>query len=136
MRVIVCGGRDFTDRDLLFSELDKHSADWGPFKVVIEGGQRTRDKVTGKIIGGADYWAACWADERGVSHETYKANWTEFGRAAGPLRNQRMIDEGKPDLIIAFPGGTGTHDMISRGNKAKLQQIWIISDRETNTAAR
>lgn len=126
-RVLVCGGRDFTDRDLLFSEMDRHNADWGPFEVVIEGGQRTKDK-SGKIVGGADFWANCWASERGLDCKTFQADWNAHGRAAGPIRNQQMIDEGEPDLIIAFPGGRGTHDMITRGNKAKVQQIWIIPD--------
>ena len=128
-RVIVCGGRDFTDRDMLFSELDMHNADWGPFELIIEGGQRTRDPATDEYIGGADYWAAVWAHERGIDCKTFEANWKKHGRAAGPIRNQQMIDEGKPDLIIAFPGGQGTRDMITRGNKAKLQQIWVIPDK-------
>jgi hypothetical protein len=42
------------------------------------------------------------------------------GKAAGPIRNQRMIDEGKPDLVIAFPGGRGTADMVSRAKKAGI----------------
>jgi predicted Rossmann-fold nucleotide-binding protein len=54
-----------------------------------------------------------------------------MGLAAGPIRNQQMIDEGKPDLVIAFPGGAGTHDMMARATKANLQQIWVILDDRT-----
>ena len=38
----------------------------------------------------------------------YPADWDKHGKAAGPIRNKQMIDEGKPDLVIAFPGGRGT----------------------------
>jgi hypothetical protein len=116
-RVLVCGGRDFSDRALVFSELDKHSADWGPFEVVINGGAT-----------GADRWAREWAEARGILIVTFLADWKKFGPPAGPIRNQRMIDEGKPDLVIAFPGGAGTLDMMSKSSKAKLQSIWIIVD--------
>lgn len=116
-RVLVCGGRTFNDRGLVFSELDKHNEDWGPFEVLIQGG-----------AGGADRLAKAWAEERGIDVLTFPADWQRLGIAAGPKRNQQMIDQGKPDLIIAFPGGKGTHDMITRGNKAKVQQIWVIPD--------
>ena len=45
--------------------------------------------------------------------------YDQFGaRLAPPLRNQRMLDEGKPDLVVAFPGGGGTKDMVRRAVKA------------------
>ena len=55
--------------------------------------------------------------------EEYPADWKKYGKSAGPLRNQRMIDEGKPDLVVAFPGGVGTADMISR---AKAYNISVL----------
>jgi hypothetical protein len=119
-RVLVCGGRTFHKRDIVFSEMDKHSADWGPFKILIQGG-----------AGGADRLAKAWADERGIECLTFPADWKGMGLAAGPIRNQQMIDEGKPDLVIAFPGGAGTHDMMARATKANLQQIWVILDDRT-----
>lgn len=117
MRVLVCGGRAFKDRNLVFSELDRHNADWGPFKALIQGG-----------AGGADRLAKEWAEERRVEVLTFPADWKRLGIAAGPKRNQQMIDQGKPDLVISFPGGRGTHDMIARASKAKLQQIWVMVD--------
>jgi predicted polyphosphate/ATP-dependent NAD kinase len=45
------------------------------------------------------------------------------GKAAGIIRNQRMLDEGKPDLVIAFQGGDGTADMVRRANKSKIPTI-------------
>ncbi len=34
------------------------------------------------------------------------------------IRNQQMLDEAKPDMVLAFPGGRGTDDMVSRAEKA------------------
>src|SRR5262249_16770583 len=47
-----------------------------------------------------------------------QGEWDELGKKAGPLRNQRMLDEGKPDLVVAFPGGGGTKDMVRRAVQA------------------
>ena len=41
-----------------------------------------------------------------------------LARMGGPLRNQRMLHEGKPDLVVVFPGGGGTKDMVRRAVKA------------------
>jgi len=51
-------------------------------------------------------------------YELPQGEWDELGKKAGPLRNQRMLDEGKPDLVVAFPGGGGTKDMVRRAVKA------------------
>jgi hypothetical protein len=44
----------------------------------------------------------------------FPANWKVYGRAAGPIRNMKMLLEGKPDLVVAFPGGIGTADMVKK----------------------
>ena len=49
-----------------------------------------------------------------------QGEWDELGKKAGPLRNQRMLDEGKPNLVVAFPGGGGTKDMVRRAVKARV----------------
>lgn len=101
-RVLVCGGRDFNDARLLNAVLDAaHEAN--PIVVLIHGAAR-----------GADALAADWAKQRGILATAYPADWAHEGRKAGPLRNQRMLNSGKPHLVIAFPGGKGTADMISR----------------------
>lgn len=104
MRVLVCGGRDFLDRDHLFAVLDA-----------------MRDEIDSLICGGArgaDDLAYTWACRRDVPAELYMADWERHGRRGGPIRNQRMLDEGKPDLVLAFPGGPGTADMVRRARKA------------------
>ena len=102
VRAIVCGGRDFGDREWLFSALDEI----GPTGVV-HGAAR-----------GADSLAQAWARERGVPEVGYPADWRREGRAAGPRRNATMLKVEQPDAVIAFPGGRGTADMIRRAVEA------------------
>lgn len=107
MRVLVCGGRDFIDGAAVKSALD--ALPEGPL-TIIEGG-----------ASGADNFARLWAEFRGVPCETYRADWSAHGRAAGPIRNKQMLDEGKPDLVIAFPGGRGTANMIKQARVAGVR---------------
>ena len=108
MRVLVCGGRDYCDSSRVWGELDtlrrtaRHDA-----MVVIQGGAH-----------GADQIARDWCVSRKVPYDNYPADWNTHGKAAGPIRNQRMLDVGKPDLVIAFPGGRGTADMVRRARAA------------------
>src|SRR3954454_19716065 len=110
-RVLVCGGKDFYDRDGLYAALDGLHADHR-FTVVIAGGSR-----------GADTMAYDWAVWRGIRTKVYKAQWERYGAAAGPLRNQRMLDDGHPDLVMAFPGGKGTAGMIALARQAGVKVI-------------
>jgi hypothetical protein len=105
-RVLVCGGRDYQDRDALFAALDRLHAEHA-FTVLIAGGAR-----------GADTLAYEWATARSVPTEIYMAEWERLGRKAGPIRNQRMLDEGNPDLVVAFPGGKGTAGMTALARNA------------------
>lgn len=117
MRVLVCGGRDFDDVDLVYQVLDKlHSQI--PISCIIEGGAR-----------GADSIAAMWSRQRNLAeHSRFEANWSVHGKKAGPIRNQRMLSEGKPDLVIAFPGGRGTADMVARAKKAGIETCEIEAE--------
>lgn len=100
MIVLVCGGRDFDDEELLFSTLDDLSKNECTITDIISGGAR-----------GADALAERWATLRGVARTTYPAQWKMQGKGAGMIRNLRMLVEGKPHLVVAFPGGKGTHNM-------------------------
>lgn len=103
MRVLVCGGRDYKDRERMFQILDALS----DVDCIIEGGARGADSLAGE-----------WADARSVALEVYPADWNVHGKSAGHIRNQQMLDEGKPDLVIAFPGGRGTANMVLRAEQA------------------
>ena len=113
-RVLVCGGRDYSDRDHIWNTLCKLDHERGPFKVVIHG-----------CATGADSEAMIWAQTCDRKHAPFQADWHKHGKAAGPIRNQRMLDEGKPDLVIAFPGGTGTTDMIRKARAAGIEIIKV-----------
>ncbi len=64
-----------------------------------------------------------WARSRQHQAIARMADWTTHGRAAGPIRNARMLAEYHPDLVIAFPGGRGTLDMVSKAERAGVAVI-------------
>lgn len=112
MKILVCGGREYNNRDHIYAELD---------------GLTTVGDITHLIHGnstGADLIAHEWARSRGVQPVACAANWTWFralGRpkAAGPARNKAMLALG-PDLVVAFPGGRGTESMIGLAREAGI----------------
>jgi UDP-N-acetylmuramoylalanine-D-glutamate ligase len=113
MRVIVCGGRDYYDGARVDAVLSRMHREAG-IDCVIQGGAR-----------GADMLASLWATKCHVLQEVYEADWENQGSFAGPARNKRMLDEGKPDLVIAFPGGRGTADMVRKARRAGVEVVEI-----------
>ena len=103
MRVLVCGGRDFNDSDFIHNTLCDVNAKRGPIEVVIHGAAK-----------GIDNQAMIWAQMMGIKHAPFQAEWHRYGKLAGPMRNERMLVDGKPDLVVAFPGGRGTADCVRR----------------------
>ena len=82
--------------------------------------------ITGGCPTGADNIATDWAVVHWVKFETYSVDWDQHGRAAGPIRNQEMINTGKPDCALGFPGGRGTADMKRRVLVAKIRLIEYV----------
>lgn len=120
MRVLVCGGRRYADPICVWRTLDQVDQDRG-IRCVIDGAS---DDVTGPYVG-ADYWGHQWALARNKPTERFHADWKGQGRAAGPIRNRRMRDEGKPGLVVAFPGGNGTRSMIALADETNIEVIRI-----------
>jgi len=112
-RVLVCGGRDFHDAALVERTLNDIDP---PISCIIEGG-----------AAGADYLGRTWAKLRQRGVETYEAMWARDGKAAGPIRNQAMLINGKPDLVVAFPGGRGTADMVRRARAAGVEVREVVA---------
>lgn len=112
MRVLVCGGRDFTDSVFIVNTLFRLEEEYGDFTEVIHGGAR-----------GADTEAGRFAQLRHAKEIVFRASWEKHGKAAGVIRNQRMLDEGKPDLVVAFPGGRGTADMVRKARAANVPVV-------------
>ncbi len=112
MRALIYGGRTWRDQERMDALLDLLHARLR-FTLVINGGQMSRDDHTDELFG-ADWQAAVWAQKREIRVLYFFANWKAEGKKAGPLRNQRMINDGLPDIGIEFPGGMGTTDMRNR----------------------
>ena len=102
VRVLVCGGRDYMDHQNVAQVLRTIHAET-PIVELIHGSAR-----------GADTFAGNWAIEMSIKVSAYPADWKTHGRSAGPMRNKRMLEDGHPDLVVAFPGGRGTADMVKR----------------------
>lgn len=113
-RVLVCGGRDFGDEpgdeEFLFKTLD--------------GLPRRPTLIIEGEAPGADSLARAWAESRGIPVAKYPADWNKHGRAAGPIRNRQMLEDGKPHLVVAFRGGKGTADMCkqAKGHGVKVMR--------------
>jgi predicted Rossmann-fold nucleotide-binding protein len=113
MRVIVCGSRSYNDFAFVSSKLtDQHELH--PFSLVITGGATGVDSL-------AVQWARAW----NIRVLLFPAAWGTFGRMAGPIRNRKMLEEGKPDLVIAFPGGRGTASMVKLAKSRGVRLIEI-----------
>lgn len=109
-RLLVCGGRDFTDENLMHSVLDFRRT----LEVLIHGVARGADTLAGE-------WAKFW----GVPVDAYPADWDRLGKRAGALRNAQMLREGKPTLVIAFPGGAGTANMVEQSLTAGVPVLHV-----------
>lgn len=111
MRILVCGGRDYNDDRTFRNVLAKY---YHKDMVIIQGDAR-----------GADYLAKTYAKDFGVECESFPADWNKYGKRAGYIRNVQMLNEGKPDLVIAFPGGKGTAMMVNLAEKAGVEVVII-----------
>lgn len=113
MKALICGGRKFNDIKLACAELDRLRNELG-FTNIIQGGAT-----------GADTIAMLWANNRGVPNVTYPAQWKLHGKKAGPMRNTQMLEEGRPDVVIAFPGDKGTADMVGKAEAAGVKVVRV-----------
>lgn len=114
-RIGVTGGRYFENRDLVIQVF--MLLNLGSNTTLVHGGAP-----------GADTLAASVAREfMGWEREEHLADWSQFGRAAGPRRNQEMVDaEPGLGLLVAFPGGKGTADMVRRAQQAGVLTLSVV----------
>ncbi len=127
MRVLVSGSRDWQEAFAIWTFLDGLEAREdlaGEPLIVIQGGAKGADRVAAE-------WT--WVRSDHSNHPEFKADWNKHGKAAGPIRNQQMLDEGKPDLVLAFKDNFnwkldkgGTEDMVKRAKAAGVP-TYVIS---------
>jgi YspA, cpYpsA-related SLOG family len=110
-RVLVCGGRDFSNLLFVAAVMSGIDSDYG-ISAIIHGAARGADVLVGQ-----------WARAHGIPVEEFPADWKRYGRGAGVRRNEQMLREGKPDLVVAFPGGKGTADMVRRADSAGIRVL-------------
>lgn len=113
-KVLVCGGRDFNNVPLGWKALDYLHKEH-KFTLVIDGAANGADKLANK-----------WAIHNNIPTAREPADWAKHGKAAGIIRNSVMLEKYEPDLVIAFPGGTGTADMVRRAREAKVTVKLIV----------
>jgi hypothetical protein len=122
MKILVCGGRDFgqerdikgqlttmalLERQFLRDYLNLYYEHHPDLTHLIHGDAR-----------GADQQGGGWARMKGLHEVKVAALWDIHGKAAGTIRNRAMLDlMHASDVVIAFPGGRGTADMVSRALK-------------------
>jgi len=103
MRILICGDRNWNDEKTMegfFNTLPDNT-------VIIEGECK-----------GADKMARRQGEKRGFQVLGFPADWNKYGKIAGPIRNIQMLEEGNPDLVVAFHNdlskSKGTKNMIKQ----------------------
>lgn len=111
LRVLVCGSRDWKNREAIERELDKLEE---KIEIVIHGSCR-----------GADLMAEVWAKKKELPYLGIPARWKTQHKAAGPIRNAKMLRDGKPNLVLAFhediENSAGTANMVAKAKKAGIE---------------
>jgi hypothetical protein len=110
MNILICGDRDYKD----WKKIQDYLKTLNPFNdVIIHGAAKGADSLAGNL-----------AISMNIKVIEFPAKWEEFNRAAGSIRNQQMIDEGHPDLVVYFHdnlnGSKGTKDMVNRATRINI----------------
>lgn len=118
MRVLICGDRNWTDRDPIrgfLETLNPHE------DIIIHGAARGADRIAGEE-----------ATIMGFRVLAFPADWRRLGRSAGPIRNREMADKGLPEMVVAFHDGIeqsrGTADMLTVAKKRGIPAMVVTHD--------
>jgi hypothetical protein len=119
-RVLICGDRNWYNSARIFDMVEREN-ERSPIGVIIEGGAKGADKIGGMA-----------AVFHGIPLLKFSADWKKYGRAAGPIRNQQMLDEGKPTEIWAFHNNIeeslGTKNMVVKALKRDLPVLLVMDE--------
>lgn len=126
-RVLVCGARTWTDRDIIADTLKGialQAAKRGDIIEIVHGDAPGADRLAGEI-----------GEQIGAAVHAMPAEWSSFGRAAGPIRNRSMLEQLRPQLVLAFHDriteSKGTADMVRAASKAGVPFLLISHEGET-----
>jgi len=128
MKIIIAGGRDFTDYQLLSKEVKKFILDSNgePGKVQI---------ISGKARG-ADTLGERFAKEWKFPVIEMPADWDKHGKAAGVIRNEEMAKIATHCIVFWDEKSSGSKNMIDNSRKYSLTSKVIIYKNETNSISR
>lgn len=126
MRVLCCGDRNWTSYEIIRKELEKFPKD----TEIIQGCANGADKMSANIAKSLGLKFISSKDNNDIiNNPGFPADWKKYGRAAGPIRNKQMLDEGKPDLVLAFhtdiKNSKGTKNMIQQAKDRGIKIILI-----------
>lgn len=131
MRIVVTGGREFLDVEFLNMVMDRLLEEW-EITEVAHGGQKEWMPLT-KRWRGVDFYVDRWAESRSVPCQVFavsEGEWRRLAKAAGPVRNRRMINEFQPDRVLAFPGNKGTKDCVTYALDQGYVVYAVVKDRD------
>ena len=126
MRILCCGDRNWSSYEIIRRELEKFPKD----TEIIQGCANGADKMSANIAKSLGLKLISSKDNNDIiNNPGFPADWNKYGRAAGPIRNKQMLDEGKPDLVLAFhtniENSRGTKNMIEQAKKRGIKVILI-----------
>ena len=111
-RILICGDRNYKD----WRKVQDYLETLSKTTIIIHGGAKGADSIAGNL---ATYFK--------MKVMKFPAEWDKYGKAAGVLRNQQMLDEGYPDLVVYFhkdlENSKGTKDMVTRAIDNKIKTI-------------
>jgi hypothetical protein len=126
IRVVVAGSRFSKDKEFVWASLDLIHA------------ERNIVRLAHGDCDGADKLARDWAISRGIDVRGYPVDWRQFPfgdprqRALGPQRNALMLKTEHPDLVITFPGGKGTRNLLKQAEQLGLNILEVAQWNKTS----
>jgi len=112
-KIAITGSREWKDVQEIEKVLTNVSKDKSKKYTLIAGGAKGADTIAENIA-------------RKLKWDViiHLPDWKQHGHAAGPIRNQLIIDE-IPDILLAFPmpSSRGTYDTIQKANKSNIKVI-------------
>ncbi len=110
MKILVCGSRDYNNYEKIFLVIEKYMTD---DLTIISGGATGADSIAKEIC-----------TEYDIKYIEYVAEWSKYGKRAGPIRNSRMLKE-NPDLVLAFSSRSeltiGTRDTVEKAKRLGIK---------------